>query len=330
MNTQFENMDAGEVIARKLAGEASVEELQWLSALCASDDNIAALEKQMESAWAYTANVKYISNIDVNAEWAHFQKSIQTTKTRSLLSYSWVLKIAASVIVIFSALLGYFTFQNTRNIEIAALTSNQFFELPDGSVINLQKGSTLEYSKSFGKQLIREVKLNGTAFFKIKRDTAHPFVINANEAEVKVLGTSFYLSTAPETDNVEVIVIEGKVKLYKRNVEAVGVILEKGEKGIFEKSKNTIIKSSENDVNLLAWHTGKLVYQGERLEKVVQDLSRVYSKPIIISEAIKNCRLTATFENESLDSIIRILKETFQLKITESNGRMLLDGSACK
>jgi transmembrane sensor len=122
--------------------------------------------------------------------------------------------------------------------------------LPDGSVVALNSNSKLVFPKQF-KGDTREVTIEGEAFFDVKPNAEKPFIINAGNAQVKVVGTSFNVCAYPETETVEVVVETGKVQVISKNNELTArlneVFLVPGEKGtLFNKSsafwKNRKIK----------------------------------------------------------------------------------------
>jgi ferric-dicitrate binding protein FerR (iron transport regulator) len=61
--------------------------------------------------------------------------------------------------------------------------------LPDGTKVSLNRGSKISYPSTFEGQT-REITLQGEAFFDVAHDAQHPFIIHAQGADIKVLGTS--------------------------------------------------------------------------------------------------------------------------------------------
>ena len=87
---------------------------------------------------------------------------------------------------------------------------------PDGSIVTLNRNSKLIFPKHFTKN-VREVTITGEAFFDVKPNTSKPFIINAGNVQVKVLGTSFNVCAYPGTETVEVVVESGKVQVTRKN-----------------------------------------------------------------------------------------------------------------
>ena len=87
--------------------------------------------------------------------------------------------------------------------------------LSDNTHVFLNAGSSLRYPVNFIKGKNREVFLEGEAFFEVTKDTQHPFVVNAHEINVRVLGTKFNVSAYPESLATKTVLVEGAVGLYK-------------------------------------------------------------------------------------------------------------------
>jgi ferric-dicitrate binding protein FerR (iron transport regulator) len=182
--------------------------------------------------------------------------------------------------------------------------------LEDGSRIFLNRNSELRYKKNFGKKE-RNVILKGEAFFDIAHDASKPFTIDAGNASVKVLGTSFNVITTNQYSEVEVFVKTGKVMLSdpekSRSLELDPGFIGKidGEKA--EKSINT-------NPNYLSWNTGLLVYNGQKLETVFKDLKRVYNMDIVADDkSILENRWTSPIDNLNEETIIRLICASFNL-----------------
>ncbi|CAN0506351.1 unnamed protein product, partial [Scytosiphon promiscuus] len=95
------------------------------------------------------------------------------------------------------------------------------FTLPDGSVIKLNGQSTLSFKENFQEGLLREVYLEGEAFFNVAKNAKKPFVIHTSYSEVKVLGTSFNVNAFPENKEVKVSVSTGKVLVKQKSNETI-------------------------------------------------------------------------------------------------------------
>ncbi len=250
-----------------------------------------------------------IFDIDVNDEWQRFKQKVNSTKVQHFqprpakARIYYITAIAASIIIIFGIYLNFFAYTTYKTSSVQKIT------LADNSIIILSKNSTLKTSKLYGL-FNRKVKLNGTAFFEISHNNLKPFIVRTNNFSVKVLGTKFLVSTNKQQISVTQGLVQ--VKTFKHKT-----LLTKGQQAkIF---KNQIItKSIEQEKPVL--QTGKIHFDSTNLETVAQNLSLIYAYPIHVATDIKNFRLTATFENQQLDSVLNIIARTLDIKVIKKNG----------
>lgn len=207
---------------------------------------------------------------------------------------------------------GYFS----KNITALAGNDqkNILVSLPDGSKIYLNRNSELIYCSNFGKRG-RDVKLTGEAFFEIAPDVSKPFIIDAGKAKVKVVGTSFNVITNNRDSAVEVFVKTGKV-VVSDNSGSQTIQLDPGYVGIMD--SKTSGKTVNSDPNYMSWNTGLLVYTGQKLDVVFNDLKRVYNMDIIADDpGILENPWTSPIVNQKEETIIRIICVSFNLSYTK-------------
>jgi len=207
---------------------------------------------------------------------------------------------------------GYFS----KNITALAGNDqkNILVSLPDGSKIYLNRNSELIYRSNFGKRG-RDVKLTGEAFFEIAPDVSKPFIIDAGKAKVKVVGTSFNVITNNRDSAVEVFVKTGKV-VVSDNSGSQTIQLDPGYVGIMD--SKTSGKTVNSDPNYMSWNTGLLVYTGQKLDVVFNDLKRVYNMDIIADDPdILENPWTSPIVNQKEETIIRIICLSFNLSYTK-------------
>ena len=118
-------------------------------------------------------------------------------------------------------------------------------QLSDGTIVHLNAGTSLRYPVQFVKNQSRQVYLTGEAFFEVSKDKAHPFTVNTQEVNVEVLGTKFNVNSYTEDVSTDVVLVEGKVSLYKDKKTAENqVYLTPGLKGSNIKGQQKITNRS--------------------------------------------------------------------------------------
>jgi ferric-dicitrate binding protein FerR (iron transport regulator) len=186
--------------------------------------------------------------------------------------------------------------------------------LPDGSNIFLNRNTRLSYRANFGKHE-RNVTLSGEAFFDITHDENSPFTVDAGNARIKVLGTSFNVITSNSESEVEVFVQTGQV-MVSSDAGSQNLVLEPGYIGKVKSKLSE--KTFNNDPNYMAWNTGHLVYDGQTLDIVFRDLKRVYNMEIIADNPdILTMPWTAPIDNQPQEKIIRLICANFNLSYTK-------------
>ena len=150
--------------------------------------------------------------------------------------------------------------------------------LPDGTKVFLNAGSRLVYPENFtGKS--REVFLSGEAFFDVKHDKQHPFIVQTEDFRVKVLGTRFNVSAYPTDNIVETVLAEGKVNLEKNNAGMFDKAIEliPNQMASFNRATNeTNVKSVDTDDYIL-WTEGLLKFESTDLSRITKRLERYYN-----------------------------------------------------
>ena len=207
-------------------------------------------------------------------------------------------------------------------------------ELPDGSVVTLNESSTMSYPPEFATQ--REVNFSGTGFFEIAPDAAYPFTVETSEAIVTVLGTSFQVKAEMKANYSEVIVETGQVRLTKKPrpqvaEKPVRIELTPGDIGVVRGGGAGVAKTKNSDPNYLSWKTRKMVFSKTPMKKVVAKLNEVYKVDIqLANQQIENCKLTATFDQKSVDEVIEVISQTFAFEVASSSGKYTLNGKSCQ
>lgn len=240
------------------------------------------------------------------------------------------LRIAAGVVLILAGSWATFkwyaqpieTFDVLSDVVVVSDT------LPDGSTAFLNKKSTLRYEYN-PREKRRKVKLNGEGFFEVKHEKEKPFIIEAHEVFIQDLGTAFNVNAYPESDTVEVIVQSGEVQIY--TLENRGIHLGAGETGVYSRRLKEFSKLVKGDANALSYKTGIFSFNNTDLKSVIDKINKTYDARIRLgNEKLANCRVTVSFTNEKLDTVIEVLAETLNLTVTRKEQEILLDGVGCQ
>jgi len=190
--------------------------------------------------------------------------------------------------------------------------------LSDGTKIHLNAGSSLKYPVKFIHGKERQVFLEGEAFFDVAKDAKHPFIVNSNKLNIRVLGTSFNINSYPEDDNINTVLVEGSVSIYpedesyKNNTSS---LLKPGYKASWNKNKKEI-NLDKVDTNIYtAWTKGKLIFLDMPFKNIRKKLERKYNVKIINNnEILENNTYNAVFDIETIEQVLETLNENFPIE----------------
>jgi ferric-dicitrate binding protein FerR (iron transport regulator) len=320
-----------DLITRYLSGEASPEDIAQLSSWLSEDPANAKVFEEYQKIWS-DLDQHAVSGISIDDEWERFEKKIQADNIPAIsarrTSFNYFLRIAAALIILLIP--GYFVFHYLTipaGMNLVASAGILEDQLPDGSFVTLNKGSSVAYVAKRGKE--RSVKLEGTAYFRVAHDNSRPFIVACDDMRVEVLGTSFMVSTPSGDGKLEVTLDTGKVALYKAGKDSERVFLEPGQKAVISGDQISVMKN--DDRNYMSWKTKKLVFINDPLSLIVSEIEKMHGTRIRLSDpSIAGCRVTATFDHQTDESMLNVLKETLSLSLEKNSSGYVLSGNGCE
>lgn len=350
MNSSHANISE-ELLARYLADTASESERNDVEAWLSESEANARELATYRLIWDHTASMKKSSvAVDTDAAWNKMKGKMASGKTstpapevstreaspreaktidfrpevrkRRLPLTVW----AAAMIAILVMAFGWFFLiadKTPESLNVATINNTTEQILPDGTKVFLNYNSKLTYTKTFAGDL-RTVSLQGEAFFDVKPDASHPFVIQANGTEIRVLGTSFNVKAYNEAP-VRVDVATGKVRVSK---DSHRVELVKGQSAEVLKDS---IRSLQANMNLMGYRTQIYEFNAADLQDVVSSIRDGYHVDVRLSnEKIAQCRLTIRFEKEPVDATLSVIAETLDLNLRKEGKVYWLEGNGCQ
>ncbi|MCX6284241.1 MAG: FecR domain-containing protein [Bacteroidetes bacterium] len=343
-----------ELIARYFSGEAMPAEITELTAWVEEDPEHKTVFMESQYAWMSSEQIRVAEAANIDLEWEEFQKRAGIVKDHDEsddrfasddrdgrdknlafspfhhFAISSILMRAAAVLLIL-ALPSFLLFRYLNKPvikELAANTGRMEALLPDGSKVILNTGAVIKYPETFnGKK--RAVSLEGEAYFDVAHNASKPFIIATDGIRVEVRGTSFYINTRSMSGDFELVLTTGKVELYFENQPGGARVLKPGERAVIHGDQ--IIINANQDANYMAWKTHRIAFNNDPLNSVAATLSKVYQADIRLSDpALAQCRLTATFDNQSLESVLNVIKATLDVNIRDSGSLVEISGKGCR
>ncbi|KIQ14824.1 hypothetical protein RT99_21425 [Flavobacterium sp. MEB061] len=188
-------------------------------------------------------------------------------------------------------------------------------QLSDGTIVHLNSGTSLRYPVQFIKNKSRQVFLTGEAYFEVAKDKAHPFTVNTQEVDVEVLGTKFNVNSYTEDTSTDIVLVEGKVSLYKgQKTNENQVYLTPGLKGTNVKGQPTITKAEVNTDYYTAWVKGSLVFKNESFASIIKKLERHYNVTFINRNKVLGKEIfNARFDNEPIEVVLKYFNDSYAI-----------------
>jgi transmembrane sensor len=193
-------------------------------------------------------------------------------------------------------------------------------QLPDGSLVWLNSGSSLVYSNFYGDN-IRKVNLSGEAFFEVTKNHVIPFRVECGNLAVQVLGTSFNVSENKNSGKIDVVLEKGSVELTGNTG---GCRLKPGEMANYDSSDGKFTVNRVNTAHYTSWKEGILNIYDLSLEEVVRKLETRYNQKFEVDREAKNLRYTFTIKNESLADILSLMEMITPVKAVQKENKIVL------
>ena len=281
--------------------------------------------------------------IDTETEWQKFSQKLELKTDeketelaekkyypRFIFNNKWISVAALLTVVAVASFILFFVPSTSSGILVLKATDSiQSVKLADGSHVVLNKGSILIVPKKFsGKN--RNAILYGNAYFEVTHKDDFPFIVSSDNVSVKVLGTKFFVNTNSGKEKMEVALTEGRVEVFNKASIDKMVVLQPGEKVTFPQTGDPEKKIKIEDKNFMAWQTGILMFNDEPLSNVVSEINTAFhSKIELENNEIGHCRISATFQHQPLDAIIKVVAETLNLTVEKKNSTIILSGKPC-
>lgn len=308
-----------QLLNKYLRGETSESEVaelfQWIEAAPGNRKEVIEYKK----VWALTVQ----GNENESQTWKLlFDHRIN--KQNYFKPYLQFIRYAAIFLLVFGSgiAMGYFVlgldkeklvYQKNTSID-APLGQMTNVELPDGTKVILNSGSSITYSGNFSRGE-RFVSLSGEAYFDVSRDIKHPFIVQTSALNFKVHGTSFNLEAYPEENIVNATLIEGSLGVTDKDNKEL-LLLVSGENAHFEAKTQKLSLTNVNTEIYTSWKDGFITFRNEKLKDIARKIERWYNVKIVINNQRlgEEAYFGTIMKNKPIDQILEVLKLTSSLK----------------
>ena len=331
------------LIQRYVTGNANEKEIQVVKRWMNRHPDNKLLVRELEKIWKLSPEEDF--EVNIQAAWNEFKASRLISTSRPVLQLHkkkrksngrlvHAFRVAAFILVTFIA--GYFT----HHMSVIINESDKLTESPDsyamqeittdrgektrvtfsdGTKVMLNSASKLVFPESFHDS-VREVHLEGEAFFKVNSVPDQPFIVNIDGVNVRVLGTEFNVRSWPEDPEALVVVRNGKVSVsstIKNDELQSGVTLEGGYFTRVEKGEMPSPAQRVRDDYYLLWTSGGISFNNELMEQVIKNIERRFNVDItVIGDDLLEVPYTGTFQYAEVDEVLSVIAATVGFKYT--------------
>ncbi len=328
------------LIVRNLEGLADSNEISQLILWIESSEENKRYYDSVKNIWENSDNKINIDSIDSTRALRNVCHRLNFTSSKRRFWLYWQ-KIAA--ILVFPLLFGSLLLvlknpykdiipsnEIVYNEIYAAYGTRSSFRLPDSTLVWLNAGSYLKYPVKFDNRN-RKVFLKGEAYFEVESDISRPFIVETSALQIKSIGTKFNVNEYVSSPTSEVTLVTGKLVVnsydLKNNFHFASE-LNPNQHLVFNKLTQKGNVSNEDTYKYISWKDGKLIFRCESLEKILSKLSLTFNVDIKTQDSdLQQYRYHATFHNESLEEVLKLLTFSAPIGFKEEKREPLPDGS---
>jgi transmembrane sensor len=343
------------LIAKKLAGEASEGDLKELESTLRLDPDLHYSLEALHDMWkkhnmhepeqgevAFQKHMDRMHALGIDmgsSKGGSFEEEFPNSARRFI---NW--KTIAFAVSGFLLLTLGFLFFNARNTiptipkpvwEVVTRNGTRTnLLLPDGSIVWLNSGSRLEYDSLYGRRL-REVTLSGEAYFDVVKNPKKPFIIHTGKINIRVLGTVFNVKSYPGEKTVETSLIKGSIEVTFSSIHSKKIILKPNQKLVIERTEinsnsNHIVTTSmpfsiqqlgrigtDSAIAEIGWMQNRLYFNDMSFHDLLKTMERKYGVSFQLADtSLDAIHFTGSFQDETVTQALDALRLTAE-KSTE-------------
>ena len=200
-------------------------------------------------------------------------------------------------------------------------TKDFHLHLPDGSKVWLNANAVLSYPTRFGN--IREVKLEGEAYFDVVSDPSHPFVVTTGDIATRVVGTEFNVKYV-KSDVPCITLVSGRVDIDDL---AGNKLAELYPNESAEVNSGVVSKQEVYVEDKICWREGIEMFENDTLEDILIRIGSWYNMSVVCHDIPElNCRYHFIYDRRSdVQDAVKMLSEISKLKIKIEKNTIFVD-----
>lgn len=306
------------IIKNVLNNKATKQEAEIVAKWFATEEGQEYLKGIMDKEHYHTVNDNNDAEFNQNEILHKINTSISNRKKRlTILKIAVVfipILIASTVLWYINSKVDLFSTAENKAITTHKGEKNQII-FQDGTQVYINPETTVIFPEKFGFNQ-RTITLNGEAYFNVAKNQSRPFIIKTEKSSVKVLGTSFLITSYKNDKTLTIILDEGKIAFTDKNNNKKE--LKTGEKLKYNKKTGKIIISKKHELHTYHKNNDKFIaFDNDSLKTVIQTLNRWYNVPFVVKDTTAyKYSFTTSFKNNSLEEVITELQKLSPLVFT--------------
>ncbi|HEY9258715.1 FecR family protein [Chitinophaga sp.] len=240
---------------------------------------------------------------------------------------------AAILLLIAAGWAGIHQWQQSSKVIVSAEGGIKKMILPDSSIVWLKGNSSLAYSKDFGKEN-RHVELKGEGLFEIKKDVAHPFIVESGQYTTRVLGTSFNIKEQTTNSSFSLLVLTGKVQVVKKNNKdnITPLFITPDYQFISNNRQSSVNKaSSEEKAQSVDGTEYDMNFNRTAFPDIIKRVEHKFDVKFAGTyQSFEACRITADITDQSLSNSLKLLTMAINAEYEIKDGTIIITGNGCK
>jgi len=311
------------ITTKYLSNEASKEETEFLFKEMKTNKELKAEFDKTKKLWQSLSNKQKEFDAKRMKKLIDFKISINKKQKRNKFINASLKYAAIFISIILLSFLVRNDLQSTKVI-VNSTKQIQKITLPDNSIISLNSNAKLEYNNSTLKEFNREAKIEGEAFFEIKKSEGKEFIVHTPDFDINVLGTKFNVRTYNKEQSV--VLTEGKVLLNSFTNKDSEIIMHPGEIVEYSKENSTFILHEINTKIYTSWLNHKLEFDNFSLDELAELVKLRYNKNLIISnKEIAERRISGSAPSDDINLIVKALETILKIEIEQKENQLLIN-----
>jgi transmembrane sensor len=236
------------------------------------------------------------------------------------------LRIAAvlTVLVLAGAGATYYLTPTQGRIYSTPIGGHEVVSFADGSQIELNTNTRLRARMTTQERVVWLD--HGEAYFRVKHDPAHPFVVMIGDRRVTDLGTQFVIRRDPH--DLQVAVLQGRVWFDRPDKQSLkqSAFLTPGDVATIQSGKMTLVKRTMHALTgELAWRHGMLVFHHTPLAQAARELNRYNRIKIVIDDtAAAGMTMNGSFPATGISTFTEAARDVFGLRVEDRGNEIVI------